>query len=369
MSGPATSTVRWGKRADMVVHSSEPFNAEPPASALAGNVLTPMDTFYARNHGAIPHVDPSTWRLTVGGLVGRELSLSLAELRTDYAHQEIVATLQCAGNRRAALLSVRDLPGEEPWGPGATSTARWTGVSLADVLGTAGVGAGAEHVEFAAGDVSPTADPPQAYGGSIDLAKARSREVLLAWGMNGQALPDAHGGPVRVVVPGYIGARSVKWVDRVSVRAQPSDNYFQAVAYRLLPPEADPERSLPGEGLSLGPVALNTAILRPADGARLTAGSTEITGYAFAGDARRVVRVDVSADGGATWRQAFLDEPASAWAWTHWRIRVDLAAGAREILARAWDSTGALQPASPEHVWNPKGYVNNSWARITVHAE
>lgn len=354
----------WGKRDDMVVHEEEPYNAEPPRHALADRVLTPVDSFYGRNHGPIPTVDIPGWRLMVDGLVERALSLSLEDLKERFDARTLVATLQSAGNRRAGLIEVRDIPGEDPWGPCATSTAEWTGVALADVLAEAGLTAGAKHVAFAAPDVSELAKPTQPYGGSIGVKKALGPEVLLAWAMNGEALPPAHGAPVRVVVPGYIGARSVKWVQRITAQGEPSDNYFQATAYRLLPAEADPDRAGPGDGLSLGAVAFNADFLRPDDGAVLPAGPTEVTGYAFAGDDRGIARVDVSLDGGDSWVQADLDQQLSPWAWRHWRTTLDLPAGDVGVTARAWDTSGAAQPESPKHLWNPKGYVNNSWAHI-----
>jgi len=352
----------------MVVHESDPYNAEPPRVGLAYDALTPVSSFYSRNHGPIPEIDPLAWRLRVDGLVDSELDLSLPDLQGRFPVRSEVATLQCAGNRRAGLMEVRDIPGEDPWGPGATSTAEWAGVSLADVLSAAGIQDDAAHVAFAAPDVSQLADPAQPYGGSVPSAKARSPEVLLAWSMNGEPLPTVHGGPVRVLVPGYIGARSVKWVQRITASRQPSDNYFQATAYRLLPADFPPASAAPGTGLSLGSVALNADILVPDDGADLPAGGTEITGYAFAGDDRNVARVDVSLDGGSTWAQADVDPPVTSWAWQHWRVTLVLPLGHLEITARAWDSTGASQPENPAHLWNPKGYVNNSWARVRVRA-
>ena len=358
----------WDKRDDMIVHEAEPYNAEPSRSALASRMLTPLDTFYGRNHGPIPQPDPRAWRLQVSGLVEHDLHLSVEDLRGQFAQQTMTATLQCAGNRRAGLIKVRDIPGEDPWGPGATSTAEWTGVSLAEVLRAAEPRDEAAHVAFGAPDVSQIADPPQPYGASVTLKKALAGEVLLAWAMNGQPLPQVHGAPVRVVVPGHIGARSVKWVDRITVQDHPSDNYFQATAYRLLPAEADPDTAGPGDGLSLGAVAINSAILRPEDGSILTAGPTQVSGYAFAGDDRGIARVDVSIDGGSSWRQADLGENAGPWAWRLWHTTISVPAGTTEIIARAWDTSAAAQPESPTHLWNPKGYVNNSWARLHVTA-
>jgi sulfite oxidase len=356
----------WGKRDDMIVHEQEPYNAEPPRAVLAERMLTPADSFYSRNHGPVPVLDPQAWRLRVGGRVDRPLELSLADLRARFPEQTLTATLQCAGNRRAGLIAVRDIPGEAPWGPGATSTAEWTGVSLARVLAAAGAASDAGHVAFAAPDVSGIPDPPQPYGASISLGKAMAGEVLLAWAMNGEPLAAVHGAPLRVIVPGYIGARSVKWLERVSVQDGPSGNYFQATAYRLLPAEADPAAAGPGDGLSLGPVALSADILRPDGQAVIPAGPTEISGYAFAGDDRGVARVDVSADDGRTWQQADLGPSGGPWAWRLWRAVLDLPAGPAVITARAWDTSAAVQPEHPEHLWNPKGYVNNSWARLAV---
>ncbi len=356
----------WDKRDDMVVHESEPYNAEPPRGALADQVLTATDTFYSRNHGPIPRLEPTSWRLRFDGMVDGARDFSLDQLRTEFAAHTVLATLQCAGNRRAGLIEVRDIPGEDPWGPGATSTAQWSGVRLSDVLAAAGLSPGAAHIAFDAPDVSQLADPPQSYGASIPVHKALGAETLLAWAMNDQPLPAVHGAPVRVVVPGHIGARSVKWVQRITAQRQPSDNYFQATAYRLLPAEADPSQAGPGDGLSLGAVAVNSDILRPDDGASLPAGPTEVAGYAFAGGDRGVARVDVSVDGGRTWRQAELDDQRSPWAWQHWRCTLTLPGGEVEIIARAWDTSAAAQPESPAQLWNPKGYVNNSWARVHV---
>lgn len=349
----------WGKSDDMVVHGKEPYNAEAPRLTLAGNALTPVETFYARNHGPIPQIDPDVWRLQLEGLVERPVTLSLAALRDGFEHREVVATVQCAGNRRADLQAVRPIPGETPWGSGAISTARWTGVSLADVLAAAGPRTGAGHVEFAAPDMAADARPPQPYGSSIPLSKATAGEVLLAWAMNDRPLPPVHGGPVRVVVPGYIGARSVKWVTRINVREQPSDNYFQAICYRLLAPGAT-------EGLQLGPVAVNSDILLPDDGTVLPAGPIPVSGYAFGGEGRGVARVDVSADEGRSWRQVHLEPAPGPWAWQLWSTILDLPVGEATIIARAWDTAAGCQPERAASLWNPGGYANNAWPRARV---
>src|SRR5262245_56890276 len=304
----------WGKRDDMIVRGQLPFNAEPPASVLAGNEITPVDAFYARNHGPFPHIAAQHWRLTVGGLVDRPITLTYDQLTTDFEQHSVVATLVCAGNRRAELLNTRPIPGKDPWEHGAISTAEWRGVRLADVLDAAGVHRDdGLHVAFAAPDVAQEARPVQPYGSSIPLSKAMSEEGLLAWQMNGEPLPRAHGGPVRVVVPGYIGARSVKWITAITVQPAPSQNYFQALDYRILPPEADPDSVGAGEGISLSTLALNCDILVPTDGDQIPAGTLTISGYGIAGDGHSIERVDVSIDDGHTWRQADLQPAPSRW--------------------------------------------------------
>jgi sulfite oxidase len=364
-SGHAGRLRRFGKRADLVVHTEEPFNAETGPAALAEGSLTANDAFYVRGHGAVPDIDPAAWRLRVDGLVERELELSLATLREAFRERAVSATLQCAGNRRAGLIAIRDIPGEAPWGPGATGTATWTGVALADVLAVAGPLREAAHVGFEGADLCSQARPPERFGGSIPFDKACRPEVLLAWAMNGEPLPPVHGAPLRVVVPGYIGARSVKWLERIEVRSRPWQGYFQHVAYRLLPEDGRPS---PGAGMPLGLVALNSDVLSPTDGETVAAGPVEVRGYAFAGGERHVARVDVSLDGGASWSQAELLEDLGRWAWRHWRITLDLAPGEHEIVVRAWDSSAATQPEDEAAMWNPKGYVNNARPRIRVLA-
>jgi sulfite oxidase len=354
----------FGKRDDLVIHGEEPFNAETGLRSLT-DCVTDTAAFYVRGHGSVPEIDPSAWRLRVCGLVQRELTLSLETLREAFRERSVTATLQCAGNRRAGLIAIRDIPGESPWGPGATGTAVWTGVALADVLALAGPLTLASDVGFEGADLCPEAKPVQRFGGSIPLDKARRSEVLLAWAMNGEPLAPVHGAPLRVVVPGYIGARSVKWLERIELRPEPWPGFFQHVVYRLVAADEAPG---PGVGMPLGLVALNSDVLSPRDGETVTAGPVDVCGYAFAGGDRYVARVDVSVDGGASWTQADLLEDLGRWAWRQWRITLDLAPGEHELIVRAWDSSAATQPEDEAALWNPKGYVNNARPRIRIRA-
>jgi sulfite oxidase len=360
----------WGKRSDMIVRDRSPFNAEPPPAVLAGGEITAMDAFYSRNHGPFPDIAPEDWRLRLDGMVDTPRTLTYDQLINGFSVHSVVATLACAGNRRAELLEVRPIPGKDPWAHGAISTAEWRGARLADVLDTAGVHHDdGVHVAFSAPDVAQEAVPVQSYGSSIPLSKAMSEEVLLAWEVNSEPLPRIHGGPVRVVVPGYIGARSVKWVTAIGVQPVPSENYFQASDYRILPPETDPDTAAPGEGISLSSLPLNCDILVPDDGAEIPLGPLTIRGWAMAGDGRGIGRVDVSLDSGSTWRQADLQPTTGRWAWRLWSLTVEACQGPMRLTARAWDDTGVTQPESPAPLWNPRGYGNNAWAHVNVSAE
>lgn len=358
------TSAAWGKRRDMVVHCDAPVNCEPPPAVLAENEITTSDAFYCRNHGAIPDITPGSWRLQIGGTVGQPLTLTYRQLTTAFTVHEVAATLECAGNRRAELLRVRPIPGKEPWAQGAISTAVWQGAALADVLREAGVqSADGLHVAFSGVDVAPESSPVQVYGGSIPLDKAMSDEVLLAWRMNGEPLPRIHGGPVRLVVPGFIGARSVKWLTDITVQSFPSLNYFQAVDYRLLPAGVSPA---PGVGIALSSLLLSCGILAPDDGATVPAGPVTIRGYAIAEDTRRIARVEVSTNGGAGWQTAELRPAHSRWAWRHWSLTFTAEPGPLRVTARAWTDTGSTHPESPAALWNPAGYANNSWPSIDL---
>jgi sulfite oxidase len=171
---------RYDKRAALIVHEQDPFNAETGPAALAEGPVTATDAFYVRGHGPLPRLDPSAWRLRVHGLVERELELSLSTLREAFRERQVTATLQCAGNRRAGLMAIRDIPGEAPWGPGATGTATWTGVALGDVLAVAKPLRDGIHVGLEGADLCAQASPAERFGGSIPLDKACRPEVLLA---------------------------------------------------------------------------------------------------------------------------------------------------------------------------------------------
>ena len=351
---------------DLIVHSEQPLNAEPPLARLRAAHVTPQRDFYVRTHGEIPSLDAAAHRLRVGGRVATGLDLTMEDLRDHFPRRTVTAVMQCAGNRRADMLQVRPVSGD-PWAPGAIGNAEWAGAALADVLRAAGAEEGAGlHVAFSACDECEVDGERFRYAASIPMAKARSPEVLLAYEMNGEALAPEHGAPLRAVVPGYAGVRSPKWLAGVTVQDGPSDGHVQARDYKLFPPDVTKETADWDKGVTIYDMPLNAAICEPAPYAELKAGPATLRGYAIA-TARAVVRVDVSADAGRTWCQAALEhDPAAPWSWTFWQATLDLPPGEHELAVRAWDSAGQTQPALPDDTWNFKGYLCACWHRVRV---
>ena len=351
----------------LIVRSETPFNAETPLDRLRRSDLTAQADFYVRSHGAIPKLTEAGHRLSVGGRVQTRLDLSVADLRQRFVEHTVTAVMQCAGNRRADLQGVRPTTGD-PWAPGAIGNAAWTGVALADVLLAAGADPDpALHVAFDACDeIELPTEGRFNYGVSIPMAKAMSPEVLVAYAMNGEALAPEHGFPLRLVVPGFAGVRSPKWLTGITVQHTPSANHMQQRDYKLLPPDVTEQTVDWENGVTIYGMPLNAAICEPASLTELRAGRVAIRGYAIA-TAREITRVDVSTDGGGTWRQAELAPDTGArWSWRFWSAVVDLPPGEYELVVRAWDCAGQTQPSSPADTWNFKGYLCAAWHRVRV---
>jgi sulfite oxidase len=351
-----------------LVHDAEGLNTAV-WPVRADRLVTPVDHFFTRSHAPVPRIDPTDWRLEVDGLVDRPRSFSLEELRGAFPRRSVTATLVCAGLRRDEFLSLGPLPSELPWGPEPVSTGEWTGVALRDLLQAVGVGERARHVEFIGLDDVERQGHRFGFGGSIDLAKALSAEVLLASELNGAPLPAVHGFPIRVVVPGWIGARSVKWLGRITLAAEPSMNYFQSKAYRVqreLNPRDPRDVSA---GIAMSGVPLNAVILEPTQDRVVPAGRVRVRGWAMGAEGRPPTAVEVSPNAGEDWVPARIAVQGAAWTWSLWEATVELAPGGHTLAARATDGSGVTQPRTLGETWNVKGYGNNAWHQVAIRAE
>jgi sulfite oxidase len=356
-----------GKR--LVVRSANPFNAEPPLDRLAEDWITPLESFYVRNHGETPRLEVDGYKLSVEGLVDRPLRLSLAELGERFPAYKATATLTCAGNRRSEFTGKKI--GGVQWGAGAIGNADWSGVSLASVLRHAGIQAGAKHVWFEGADVIVDKAESYPFGGSIALDKAlaagdRRTQALLATKMNDKALTAEHGAPLRAVVPGFIGARSVKWLKKIVVSDRPSPNHYLAAAYKLIAEET-PAAIAAAEPLY--EFAINSVICQPSADSAVSAGALEVHGYALpaGGEGRTIRRVELSVDGGNSWIAAKLISPVQEFCWALWSVDVSITAPTERLLVRATDSAGQTQPR--EMPWNAKGYQYNAWHQVKLTAK
>ena len=349
----------------LIVRSETPFNAETPLDRLRAAFTTQQRDFYVRSHGSVPVLNEDRHRLTVAGRVGRKLQLSVDQLRAGFPRRAVMAVMQCAGNRRADLHQVRPVTGD-PWTAGAIGNAVWSGVSLVDVLRAADAETDPDlHVAF---DACDSVAGGGRYGVSIPMVKALCPDVLLAFAMNDEALAPEHGFPLRVVVPGFAGVRSPKWLAAITVQDAASDNAMQQTDYKLLPPEMTPETVDWAKGVTINEMPLNAAICAPAEGSEVNAGPVTVRGYAMA-SGRGIERVDLSADGGRSWAQAVLQRrPETPWSWTFWETTIDLPAGEHELAVRAWDSAGQTQPAEAVDAWNFKGYLSAAWHRVRLRA-
>jgi DMSO/TMAO reductase YedYZ molybdopterin-dependent catalytic subunit len=350
---------QWAIDGGLVVHRAHPLNCETSLAALVGGVVMPNARFYVRNHFQIPKLDPADWRLSVGGLVDRPLSLSLRDL-TNMPSQTRVVTLECAGNGRSHLDP--RISGDQ-WNFGAVSTAEWTGVPLVEVLDRAGVRPGALEVLFRGID-SGTVDglsKPIRFERSLCLGDARGAEVLLAYAMNGEPLPVQHGYPLRVIVPGWYAVASVKWLVGIEVTAEPFHGHYQTGTYFY---EWQRDGRVVREPVTLQRV--RSLITEPEADAEIERAEVLIRGVAWSG-AAPIARVDVSVNGGPWLETRMVGEgKRHSWQWWEFLVRVD-EPGSVEIQARATDMASRTQPAEPE--WNRLGYGNNAIQKIRMHVK
>ena len=342
---------------DLLVRSEDPLNCETSLSSLAGRAVVPNAKFYIRNHFHIPSIDSDRWCLRLVGLVRQPLRLRLSDL-LEMPSKTMVVTLECAGNGRSFLSPSVD---GEQWGLGAVGTAEWTGVPLAEVLRRAGVDATATEIVLRGADspASGLSGGQRRFERSLKVTDAQQIPVLLAYAMNGEPLPQAHGFPLRAIVPGRYAVNSVKWLDEIELTRIPFKGYFQTDRYVY-------EWKRDGDVVTepVGNLRVRALITSPLDGQTVEAGHLAVSGVAWSGIAP-IARVDVTVDDGPWRRARMLDRP-SRYGWQKWELTTRVKSGEISIRARATDRLGNTQPVRAE--WNRLGYGNNAIQKTTVRA-
>jgi sulfite oxidase len=351
-----------------------PCNAETPGEGLT-DFLTPNGLFYVRNHMWVPVVEEPEHRLTIELSDGEERSYTMKELKERFKHYKITATLQCAGNRRKDMTEHAKQTNGLQWTAGAISNAEWEGVKLHDVLADAGLDVenlpdDAQHAQFTG---------LEAYGASIPIKKAVDPygDVLLAFKMNGEEIPRDHGFPLRVIVPGNVAARSVKWLRKVVISDEESTSQWQRRDYKCFGPNvgANPDWSKAKAIQEMPVTSAITAIHKASHSRSDTATGEEppisVEGYAYSGGGREIVRVDISTDNGKTWDQAeLLDDRLhgnKTWCWKRWRYSgLKRHNGTTTVLVKATDEAYNTQPESYGHIYNVRGNLATAWHRVNI---
>ncbi|KAL3353659.1 hypothetical protein AABB24_018401 [Solanum stoloniferum] len=365
-----------------------PFNSEPPLARLMHHgFITPVPLHYVRNHGPVPKASWADWSVEVTGLVKRPMKFTMDQLVNEFPSRELPVTLVCAGNRRKEQNMVKQTIGFN-WGAAAVSTTVWRGVPLRALLKRCGIHSkkkGALNVCFEGSDVLPGGGGSK-YGTSIkkEFAMDPSRDIIVAYMQNGEMLTPDHGFPVRMIIPGFIGGRMVKWLKRIVVTTQESESYYHYKDNRVLPPHVDAELAN-AEAWWYKPeyiineLNINSVITTPCHeeilpiNAWTTQRPYTLRGYAYSGGGKKVTRVEVTLDGGETWSVCTLDHPEKPtkygkyWCWCFWSLEVEVLdlLSAKEIAVRAIDETHNTQPE--KLIWNVMGMMNNCWFRVKMN--
>jgi sulfane dehydrogenase subunit SoxC len=327
-----------------------------PLEALRYDV-TPLGMHYLLIHFDVPEADGSTWEVEVGGAVSTPLRLSMQDLIARPSLTQRV-TMECAGNGRARL---HPRPLSQPWLLEAVGTAEWTGTPLVPILEEAGLKDEAVELVFTGADHGTQGDVEQDYERSLTIEQATDPDVMLVYAINGSPLPPQHGYPLRLVVPGWYGMTNVKWLRRITAVTQPFDG-FQMDSYRMRSERED-------EGVAVTRMRPRALMIPPGFPDFFTrtrtvdAGEVRLEGRAWSGGGK-VTRVEVSTDGGGTWRDAEVAQSPSRYAWASWTFVWRATPGEHELSVRATDETGDVQPV--EEPWNHHGFENNMIQQVSV---
>lgn len=380
----------WIERnASMVrLTGKHPFNCEAPLSRLMHHgFITPVPLHYVRNHGAVPKATWADWTVEVCGLVKRPSCFTMEQLVNDFPSKEFPATLVCAGNRRKEQNMVKQTIGFN-WGAAGISTSVWRGVPLHHLLKRCGIYSrkkGALNVCFEGAEDLPGGGGSK-YGTSIkkEFAMDEARDIILAYMQNGDVLSPDHGFPIRIIIPGFIGGRMVKWLKRIVVTTKESENYYHYKDNRVLPSHVDAELAN-SEAWWYKPeyiineLNINSVITTPCHDEILPINSWTtqrpytLRGYAYSGGGKKVTRVEVTMDGGESWLVTNLEHQEKPnkygkyWCWCFWSLEVEVLdlLAAKEIAVRAWDETLNTQPE--KLIWNVMGMMNNCWFRVKTN--
>ena len=360
----ANDAVKREKNSAMQYHSERPLTGSVPAHQHDFDV-TPTDRMFIRNNLLTPEIDAARHRLTVKGLVDKEESFSMEELKKAFPAVTMQGMLECAGSGRS---NYQPAASGTPWGQtGGMGCPAWTGVRLADVLKAAGLKSNAAYVAGQGGDPGMIATAAPVIR-SVPLAKAMDENTLLAWDMNGAPLPKVHGYPLRLVVPGWVGSASTKWLHTLSVLDSPFKGTFMTSSYVRPKWPIEPGQKMPPDTVSTEAWPVKSMITFPAPNARVK-GSAPVTvrGRAWVGEGL-VDRVEISVDEGATWQRARLASRGDRYAWRTFTFTYQPQNfGYLTFLARAWDDRGNAQPMVA--TWNPLGYFWNGVHRVGVVVE
>ncbi|XP_014478462.1 PREDICTED: probable sulfite oxidase, mitochondrial isoform X2 [Dinoponera quadriceps] len=352
----------------LIINNQKPFCAEPPSPLLVESFHTP------KNHLPVPEVDLKdyTLELTIEGETKETINFD--ELKR-YKKHTITAAVMCGGNRRSEMAKVKKLRGLS-WDVGAVGNATWTGARLCDVLKDLGINEDMfSHVQFEGHDLDPSGTP---YGASIPISKAMDPrgDVILAYEMNGQPLSRDHGFPVRVIVPGVVGARNVKWLNKITISKQESPSQWQQGDYKGFSPSINWDNVDFSKSPAIQEMPVISAICSPqdSDAVEVKNGKVEVKGYAWSGGGHRIIRVDVTNDKGETWHTADLSgqdlkaKEGRYWSWTLWSVDlpVDENSEETEIWAKAVDSAYNVQPESFRNIYNIRGLLCNAYHRIKI---
>lgn len=360
-----------GKDSGLVVIGDKPLVAETPAHLL-DDAVTPTAKHYIRNNGQIPDspANPDAWELTIDGEVNAPIKITLGELKSKFQSISQPMVLECGGNGRSQFVPKAR---GNPWTTGGVGCAKWTGVRLADVLKAAQPKPSAIYTAHVGADPHLSGDPAKlSLSRGVRLAKAMDPNTIIAFAMNDQPIPAIHGAPVRLMVPGWSGSASQKWLTRIYLRDKEHDGPgMTGVSYRYPTVPIVPGSKHDGKGFAiLESMPVRAIITSPADGAKPAPGTRELAvrGHAWAGDLT-VAAVELSTDFGQSWVKADLKAPTNPYAWQHFSASLKLPSqGYYEVWARATDSKGKMQPfAAPN--WNPGGYGGNAYHRIAVLVE